>query len=267
MSKFIVVAFPNEVQAYQGTRALKGLHIEGSLSLYGMAVIAKDSEGNFVVKDSAETGPLNAAVGGLVGAFVGVLGGPIGVLAGAAGGGLVGYLIDIFNHGIGADFIAKVSETMLEPGATAIIAEVGETWTTPLDTRMESLGGVVLRTRRADFEDEQIALEIAQRRADLEQLRAEYRQATAETRTKVKVKLDEARANLAQAEQRLKTRLETLQSEATGKIATLEKQVADAQADAKEKIRQRIAAARADLDMRSAKLKQAWALTQEALAA
>jgi len=267
MSKFVVIAFPNDARAYQGTRALKGLHLEGSLTLYGMAVISKDSEGALVVKEAAETGPLGAAVGGLVGGLVGVFGGPVGVLAGAAGGGLVGYLIDIINHGIGSDFIEKVSQTMLEPGATAIVAEIGETWTTPLDTRMESLGGVVLRTWRADFEDDQIAKEIAARRADLEQLRAEYRQATAETKAKVKAKVDEAKANLEQAEQRLKIRLDVLQKEANAKIAALEKQVADAQADAKEKIRQRIAAARADLDARSAKLKQAWALTQEALAA
>ena len=50
-------------------------------------------------------------------------------------------------------------------------------------------------------------------------------------------------------------------------MAALEKQITDAQADAKGKIRQRIAAVRADYEARSAKLKQAWALTREALAA
>ncbi len=51
------------------------------------------------------------------------------------------------------------------------------------------------------------------------------------------------------------------------KIAALEGQVGQARADAKEKIRQRVAAIRAEYATRSAKLKQAWALTKEALAA
>jgi hypothetical protein len=42
---------------------------------------------------------------------------------------------------------------------------------------MEALGGIVLRTLRVDFEDEQIEKEIAARRADFEQLKAEYAQA------------------------------------------------------------------------------------------
>jgi hypothetical protein len=34
MSKFSVVVFPGETQAYQGTRTLKELRVEGSLTLY-----------------------------------------------------------------------------------------------------------------------------------------------------------------------------------------------------------------------------------------
>lgn len=267
MSKFAVVVFPNETVAYQGTRALKGLHAEGSLTLYGMAVVTKDDAGKFVVREFADAGPTSIAVGALVGGLVGVYGGPVGVLAGAAGGGLVGSLIDLFNYGIGEDFIVKVSDTMVEPGQTAIIAEIAETWTTPLDTRMDSLGGIVLRTWRADFEDEQIAREVAATRADLDQLRAEYKQATAETKAKVAARIDQAKVKLAQAESRLKAKLDRLEKDANAKITALEKQVADAKAEAKDKIQQRIAAARTDLETRSAKLKQAWGLTKEALAA
>ena len=50
MSKFVVVVFPNEAQAYQGTRAFMDLHAEGSITLYGMAVVAKDAEGKFAIK-------------------------------------------------------------------------------------------------------------------------------------------------------------------------------------------------------------------------
>jgi uncharacterized membrane protein len=266
MSKFIVVIFPGESQAYQGTRALKELHAEGSLSVYGMAVISKDAQGNLSVKEAADAGPLGTAVGALVGGLVGVIGGPAGVLAGAAGGTVIGSFADLYGYGVGADFISKVS-TELRPGKTAVVAEIAEYWTTPLDTRMQSLNGAVLRTWRADFEDEQIDQEIAARNADFEQLRAEYAQASAETKAKLKAKVEQAKTELEQAQKRVKNRLDALEKEANAKVAALEQQVTKAQADAREKIKQRMAAARSDYETRSAKLKQAWALTKQALAA
>ncbi len=36
MSKFVVVIFPSESAAYEGTRAIKQLHAEGTLTLYGV---------------------------------------------------------------------------------------------------------------------------------------------------------------------------------------------------------------------------------------
>ena len=191
MNKFVVIVFPNDSRAYEGTRALKGLHAEGSLTLYGMAVIAKDSAGKFSIKDAADAGPLGTAVGALVGGLLGVIGGPVGVLAGAAGGTLMGSLFDIVNYGVGEDFVMKVSQE-LAPGKTAVVAEIDETWTTPLDAGMEALGGTVLRTWRADFEDEQIAKEVAASKADFEQLRDE-------ANATLTAKLDQAKANLQAA--------------------------------------------------------------------
>jgi uncharacterized membrane protein len=266
MSKFVVIVFPNESRAYEGTRALMGLHAEGSLTLYGMAVIAKDAAGSVSIREAADAGPLGTAVGALVGGLVGVIGGPIGVLAGAAGGTMIGSLMDLFNFGIGEDFVSRVSQE-LGAGKTAVVAEIVETWTSPLDTRMAALDGTVLRTWRADFEDEQLAREVAAEKADFEQLQAEYEHASAEAKAKLKAKFDDARRSLEAAEGRLQARIEALNKETDARIAALEKQVADAKAEAREKITQRIAAVRTEYDARSAKLKQAWSLIGEALAA
>jgi len=266
MSKFVVIVFPNEAQAYQGTRALKDLHVDGSLSLYGMAVIAKDAAGNVKVKESVDPGPLGTAVGALLGGLVGLLGGPVGVVAGATGGTVLGSLFDIVNLGVGEDYVTKVSEE-LGPGKSAVIAEIDETWTTPLDTRMGALNGTVLRTWRSDFEDDQIAKEVAAEEADFEALKAEYAQATAEAKANLKAKLDQAKADLKRADARLQARIDELNNEMDARLAAQEKQIATAQAEAKEKIKKRMAAIRADYTARSAKLKQAWTLTKEALAA
>jgi hypothetical protein len=55
--------------------------------------------------------------------------------------------------------------------------------------------------------------------------------------------------------------------ETRAKITALEKQRSDAQAETRERITQSIAALRADYEVRATKLKQAWRLTKEALAA
>lgn len=231
-----------------------------------MAVIAKDAKGALSVKDAVTAGPLGTAVGALVGGLVGVLAGPVGLLAGVTGGTVMGSMFDLFSYGVGEDFVAKVTNE-LAPGRTAIVAEIAETCATPLDARISELGGTILRTRRADLEDEQASQEIAAAKADYEQLRVEYAQATADAKAGLKARLDQAKANLQQGEKRVETRLDSLDKEAQAKIAALEGQISQAKADAQERIRQRIAIIRAEYETRSAKLKQAWALTKEALAA
>ena len=245
---------------------MKELDAEGSLTLYGMAVIAKDAKGNISTKAAADAGPLGTAVGTLVGGLLGVIGGPVGSLAGAAGGALIGSVGDLFDYGVGADFVEKVAAE-LAPGKAAIIAEIGEDWTTPLDTQMETFGGTVLRTWRADFEDDQIENEIAAERAELAELKAEHAQAKQEVESKA---CCENRADEGQSQKiggPRQSQLDALHQETQAKIAALEKQFTGAREDAREKINHRIAALRARHEKRAAKLKQAGQLTKEALAA
>ena len=68
----------------------------------------------------------------------------------------------------------------MTPGKCAVIAEVEEEWVTPLDTRMESLGGVVYRALKADVREDQRKREIASAKADLEQLKIEHAKAQAD---------------------------------------------------------------------------------------
>ena len=94
MSKFVVVTFPNEAKAYEGTRALKELHAEASLTLYGMAVVTKGADGKLTVKEAADPGPLGMGVGALVGGLTGLLGGPAGAAMGIGVGALIGRAAD-----------------------------------------------------------------------------------------------------------------------------------------------------------------------------
>ncbi|NVO16930.1 MAG: DUF1269 domain-containing protein [Rhodoplanes sp.] len=266
MGKYIVIMFHDEEKAYEGTRVLRDLHTEGSLSLYGVAVITKNADGTLSVKRKANEGPLGMAVGGLVGGLVGLLGGPIGATVGIAGGALFGGIRDLFNAGVGTTFLQKVSDD-LAPGTTAVIADIAEDWVIPLDSRMEAIGGSVVREWRSDFEEDLIAREAADRRLEEERLIAEFSHAKAEMKAKLRIRLDDAHAKVSDISGRAQTGLEMLKRETDARIGALKDQLAKAHADTKMRIEQRIDELTADRDRRAAKLKKAWELTKEAVAA
>ena len=263
MNKLIVTIFKDETNAYQGVKALKQLHAEGSITLYASAVIAKDANGAIIVKQAADQGPLGTVLGMATGSIVGLLGGPVGVVAGAAGGTLLGSLYDIAEIGISGDFWAEALE-QLSAGNVAVIAEVDEDWVTPLDSRMEKLGGSVFRRARAEFIDAQIEREIAAEKAEIAMLKAEHKQASGDAKAKLKAKIDAAESRLRAQSDRLRKRIEAGKREGEAKVKSLQEQVAQAKGDAKAKLENRIAKERADHELRMDKLGQAWELIKEA---
>jgi len=204
-------------------------------------------------------------VGALVGGLTGLLGGPAGAVMGISVGALIGSFGDLFNMGVGSDFLDKVSKE-LSPGKAAIVAEVAEDWVTPLDTRMAAIGGTVVRQWRTDFEDEMIEKDVKASKAEIAQLKEEASHASGEAKAKLTARINEARAKLKNASDRMEAQINRLQHETDAKITMLQGQAAKATANAKTKIDQRVSELRADHERRSAKLKQAWKLTKEALA-
>ena len=266
MSKFVVVTFPSETAAYEGTRAIKQLNAEGTLTLYGLAVLVQETSGNVSIRQAADEGALGVAVGMLTGGLIGLIGGPVGSALGMGTGALVGGFGDLMNAGVRSDFIAAVT-SKLKPGKAAVVAEIDEGWVAPLDTRMEALGGEVMRQWRSDFEDEQLDKEIKEEEAELAALKDELKQANANSRNAVKKRLEEARAKLEAAGNRAEARQHQLAQEIEAKQKELKSQLARSQAEAKAGIEKRLATMQADYQRRAALLKQAWSLTKDALAA
>ena len=164
MDKVVAVVFDNEKQAYDGLRAFRDLHRDGSITLYSNAFVAKDESGEVSWRETGES-PDGTFFGLLTGSLVGLLGGPIGVAVGASTGTLIGSAFDLTRAGIAGDFLEEVSEYLL-PGKAAVIAELDEEWQAPIDNRMESLGGHVFRRNRIEIEDAFYERQIA---ADREQ--------------------------------------------------------------------------------------------------
>jgi uncharacterized membrane protein len=255
MDKVIVVVFDSESKAYEGSLALQELQNEGSINLYAKAVIARDANGTVTVKQSGDMGPVGTAVGLLTGSLVGLLGGPVGVAIGMGVGMSGGMLYDLAELGVGEDYLYEVGKSLL-PGKAAVVAEVWENWTLPVDTRMEALGGVVFRRTRSAILDDQLERDVAVLDADLLELEAEFAQADAEAKKSLQIRIDATKAKLQAAQDAMKARLETSQRETEAKIQSLQEQAAKAHGERKAKIDKRIAELKAEHKRRSEQLKQ-----------
>ncbi len=266
MDEFVVVVFPDEAKAYDGVRRLRRLHAEGSVSLYGFTVIRKEAPGAIKTLEARDDQPpVGIAVGSLVGVLVGVLGGPVGAALGLSGGALIGLVQDAREIDVSDEFLHQV-ERELKPGHYAVVAELAETWVTPVDVEMDAAGGIVIRQMRLVFEEEQAEREAAARRAELQRLREEWARAASDRRAKLDQRIDQARSDLEAAVRQLETRATQVKDELTRKIDALNAQLVNAEAGAEADIKRRITELNDELTRRADRMDQSIALAREALA-
>lgn len=263
MDKVIAVVFSNEKSAYEGLRALREMHTGGDITVYDDAVVVKDASGNVSTRELRDE-TAGTFTGFLTGSLIGVLGGPVGLAVGASAGTLAGAAFDLSRAGINADFIDEISASLL-PGTAAVLAEVDEEWQAPIDTRMEALHGHVLRRNRIDVEDAYFERQEAAFRAELKALEAERARAAADRKARIEAKIADTRHQLHEKQDQLKARIDAVKREGDARIEVLRKQAADARAEVKSHVEQRVATVRDDYRVRSGKLQQAWELTKSAL--
>ena len=266
MNKMLVGVFEREAAAFEGLSGLKDLHRDGDITLYSSAVIAKDKNGKIEVKQAADSGPVGTAVGLLTGSLIGIIGGPAGMAVGASLGSLAGLIFDVNKSGVDVTFLDDVSK-ILTAGKVAILADVEESWTTPLDTRLHALGGIVFRRLRGEIVEDQLARESAALEAELKALEEDLKQAAAENRAAIQRDIERVKTQLKATQHQAKERLDQAKAETEGRVKALQDQAKALTGRAKARIEKRIADAKADFEMRSRKLNQAWTLTKEALAA
>ncbi|HEX9162458.1 MAG TPA: DUF1269 domain-containing protein, partial [Thermoanaerobaculia bacterium] len=191
MDRMLVVVFDSEAQAYEGKKALLHCEAEGSVSIYGYATLVKHADKTATVVEGNVAGPIGALLGTSLGSLIGLLGGPAGFAVGAASGFTLGGLVDLRNSRVGYDFIDDVARS-LTANKVALVAEIDEEWTTPVDTRMEAIGGTVFRRSLSDIQE----ADIAAMKSDLAQLRAEVARAHARRQAMLQKKIDELEAKL-----------------------------------------------------------------------
>ena len=231
MDRMLVVVFDSESKAYEGKKALLQLDREGSVGVYAYAVVAKNANGVVDVKQGDDSGPLGTLVGTSLGSLIGLLGGPVGLAIGATAGLVAGATADLNNARIGADFIDDVTKVLL-PGKVAVVAAIDEDWTTPVDTRMEAIGGIVFRRALSAVEETVNDKEVAAIKADIAQFKAEHAQAHADRKAKLQEKINQLDSKLQAQLQYAKERRQAAEREAQAKVQILKAKAAAAKASA-----------------------------------
>jgi uncharacterized membrane protein len=216
----LVVVFDKEAKAYEGRKALHQLDEEGGIAVYAYAVIAKNADGSATVKQTDDQGPFGTLTGTALGSLIGLFGGPTGLAIGAAVGLLGGSFADIDNTRIGEDFVDDVAKELL-PGKFALVAEIEEDWTTPVDERMEALGGKIFRRALSQVKQTVNKEDVAAMKDDLAQLKAEHAKARADRQAKLKESIDRLDAKIKAHLEKAKARRVAARNQAKAKIELL----------------------------------------------
>jgi len=233
MDRMLVVVFDSESKAYEGKKALLRLEDDGSIVIYAYAVVAKNADGTATVRQSDDPGPLGTLVGTSLGSVIGLLGGPAGLAIGAAVGLLAGSTADLNNARISDDFIDDVNKELL-PNKFAVVAEIQEDWTAPVDTSMEPIGGTVFRRALSDVRHTVDHEEIAAMKADVAQMKAEHAKSRADRKGKLQEKINKLDSKIQARLEKAKERRVAAEQRAEAKAAFLKTKAATMKAKAAE---------------------------------
>ena len=266
MNKIIFVSFENERQAIAGAQALREVRTN---VVYAGAIIVQDPNGKIVIRRSIIDRPASTLTGLLVDNLVGLLG-PAAVAIDSGSGALLGAAIDAVKAGITTEFLKTIQQE-LTSGKTGIIAEIDETWESPIDIRMEPLGGTVFRQTRTQVEDAFFEKEIEAQETELASLErekeananAEEKQGSALRNAALQAKIEATKRQIQEKQNELINRIKAVSAEGRERIAFLQEDMADADEEAKIQLNNRLEDIRTEYELRANKLDQALQRSKE----
>jgi uncharacterized membrane protein len=195
MERMLVVIFDREDKAYKAARVLEGLKDLSLIALNADAIVTKNHRGETTVTRPHALDPQATMGSTAAGALIGMFGGPVALFIGAVTGALVGASADLVRARVGGDFLTEVTDA-LEPGKTALVAEIDEEDTNPIDHRMAALGGRVLRRDLQEVEDNAYEREVAAISATAARMRAEHGESRAERKRRLQDRIDSLKRKL-----------------------------------------------------------------------
>ena len=234
MDRMLVVVFDAESKAYEGKKALHELDREDVITVYDQAVVARNADGSATVRQSDDPRPIGTLAGTTLGAIIGLLGGPVGAALGAAAGLAVGATVDVDRARISEDFVEDVRQKLL-PEKFALVAEIQEDATIPVDLRMEALGGTVFRRALSEVKHTVHDENIAAMKADLAQMKAEHAQAHADRKAKLQEKINQLDSKIQAQLEKSKQRRQAAEAREKAKVEFLKVKAATLKAKAAER--------------------------------
>ena len=235
----IVAVFDPPTRAVDGQYALRRLDEACSIALYALALVDKAADGGIEVRRQRRDAGITTISESAIGAIIGLLGGPAGVAAGA--GGLLDRVSALDNARIDADFLDDVC-SVLTPGKSAIVAEIDEDWTAPVDEAVEALGGRVFRRTLPYDTETQAQRSIDALKDELVLLKAELAIAGPVHHPRLQARIDSAEARLARKQADSKVRREAIRRQADARLAALRAKAGQLTGDLKVKQEERIVA-------------------------
>jgi len=160
MENVLVAVFDTESRAREASDALDALSDANTIGVNAGAIVTKSAAGSITVSGAHRPAPEGALGATAIGTLIGMLAGPVGLAIGAATGVVVGAGADVLDMKVERDFLADV-ERALEPGTSAVVAQIYEEETGPVNERMAALGGVVFRRALADVADREYEKHVA----------------------------------------------------------------------------------------------------------
>jgi uncharacterized small protein (DUF1192 family) len=159
----------------------------------------------------------------------------VGVVIGASAGLLAGGMDDLNNARVGADFVDDVRKE-LQPNKFAVVAEIQEDWTTPVDSRMEAIGGKVYRRALSDVKQTTHDEDVAAMKADIAQLKAEQAKTHADRKARLQEKINQLESKMQAQAEKFTHRRQAAERQAKAKVETLKAKAAVWKAKAAEKL-------------------------------
>ncbi len=231
MDRMLVVVFDAESKAYEAKKALYELDREDIIVVYDQAVVARNADGSATVRESDDPRPVGTLTGTTLGALIGLLGGPVGAALGAAAGLVVGDAVDLDRGRVCEDFVEDVRQK-LTPEKFALVAEIQEDTTIPVDLRMEALGGTVFRRALSEVKHKVHDENVAAMKADLAQMEAEQAAAHAARKAKLQEKINQLDSKIQAQLEKSKQRRQAAEAQAKAKVEFLKARAAAMKAKA-----------------------------------
>jgi uncharacterized membrane protein len=141
----VTAVFHDQNDAYDVAREIKNLKND-QVKVKQAALVTKDSKGNLRVPDTkGDEVPWGTIGGPIVGGLIGLIAGPAGAAIGAGAGLAAGWTGDLVRLGMDEDTVNAIGSE-INPGDSAIVAEIDEGSTEPIDSIVANHGGVIYRT-------------------------------------------------------------------------------------------------------------------------